>query len=352
MYIAQNYSYAMLRPLQEKILALGGEVAWFLEGDEVSDKFLRSDEHQLMTIPDVQKWCPDVVFVPGNMVPNFIPGLKVDLFHGFNAGKINRRGREGHFEIRDCFDLYCTQGPGTTGRFKQLAAEHGFFEVVQTGWATLDPLFNEKDKSQNPYRDETDPRPTVLFCSTFSHGLTCAPIVFEEIKRMTRSHNGEKSQWRWLVQFHPKMNPETVEQYKAIQNENLTFVETDNVIPLLQAADVMLCDTSSILLMFLLQQRPVVTFRNNNPRPHLLNVQEVADIEPNIELALKYPKDYMQEVQKFCDTLHPYNDGQSSLRVIEAANDLLERGLSHLKPKPRNWFRNFKARKVLGYWKP
>ena len=44
MYISQNYSYAILRPLQAEILAQGGEVKWFLEGDNVNPDFLKSDE--------------------------------------------------------------------------------------------------------------------------------------------------------------------------------------------------------------------------------------------------------------------------------------------------------------------
>lgn len=349
MYIAQNYSYAMLRPLQQQILALGGEVRWFLEGSEVSAKYLSVDEICLNTVDDVKQWQPDAVFVPGNTVPNFIPGLKVDIFHGFNAGKINRRGREDHFEIRNCFDLYCTQGPDTTTRFKALAEHHGFFEVKETGWPALDPLFKPDLNVVNPYIDKTDHRPTVLLCSTFSHSLTCAPIIFEEIKRLTRTNVTQK--WRWLVQFHPKMEQSIVDQYKSIQNENLTFIETDNVIPLLQAADVMLCDTSSILLMFLLQQKPVVTFRNKNPKPYLLDVQEVADVEPNIELALKRPADYMKNVIEYGQLIHPDIDGLSSLRVLTETNKLIEKGLSHLKPKPLNWLRNFKARRALNYWK-
>ena len=61
------------------------------------------------------------------------------------------------------------------------------------------------------------------------------------------------------------MDKRIVDKYKSIQSENLQFVETDNVIPLLKAADVMLCDTSSVLIMFLLQGKPVVTFRNQSP---------------------------------------------------------------------------------------
>ena len=98
-YIAQNYSYAMLRPLQQVILERGDEVSWFLEGNEVDPKFLKTDELRLQSIDAVKAWKPDAVFVPGNVVPRFIPGVKVGVFHGFNAGKMNHKGREDHFEM-------------------------------------------------------------------------------------------------------------------------------------------------------------------------------------------------------------------------------------------------------------
>lgn len=87
MYIAQNYAYSMLRPLQTEILSQGGEVAWFLEGDQVSPGYLRENEVRLMSIREIKEWAPDAVFVPGNVVPHFIPGIKVGVFHGFNSGK-------------------------------------------------------------------------------------------------------------------------------------------------------------------------------------------------------------------------------------------------------------------------
>ncbi|WP_237156980.1 CDP-glycerol--glycerophosphate glycerophosphotransferase [Photobacterium rosenbergii] len=344
MYVAQNYSYAMLRPLQAAIIEQGGEVCWFIEGNEADPGYIKTEETLLTSVEAVKQWRPDAVFVPGNVVPSFIPGIKVGVFHGFNAGKLNRRGREDHFEIRGCFDLYCTQGPDTTERFELLAKEHGFFQVVQTGWPALDPLFSPV--ADNPYLAPQDNRPTVLMCSTFSRNLTCAPILYDKIKALV-----EKGKWRWLIQFHPKMDSAVVEQYKQLQSENLEFVETDNVLPLLQAADVMLCDTSSILLMFLLQRKPVVTFRNQSPADHLLNVTEIEQVEAALEQALMRPPSLMADIEQYCQTIHPYMDGQSSLRVLDATNQLVEDGRAGLKPKPLNLLRQFKMRKKLGYWK-
>lgn len=339
MYISQNYSYAILRPIQDAIHAQGGEVRWFFEGQEANPSFLKANEKRLMKVKEVKSWKPDAVFVPGNIVPRFIPGIKVGVFHGFHSGKRQMQ----HFKIRGCFDLYCTQGPNTTEIFQELAKQHGFFKVKETGWSTLDPLFTPIDN--NPYIDGQDSRPTVLMCSTFTERLSCAETVFDEVKKLS-----ETGRWRWLIQFHPKMAKSTVEKYKAIQNQNLTFVETDNVIPLLQAADVMLCDTSSILLMFLLQRKPVVTYNNQVPLEHLLNVTDTENIEPSLERALAKPPELMQAIESYCEELHPYQDGQSSQRVLDAVNEMIEEGLVGLKSKPLNLVRHYKLRKKLNYW--
>ena len=344
LYIGQNYSYAILRPLQAEILARGGEVCWFLEGEEVNPAFLKPTEKRLLTVEAIKAWKPDAVFVPGNVVPSFIPGVKVGVFHGFNAGKLNRRGRVDHFEIRDCFDLYCTQGPEATIPFTQLAEKFGTFKVVETGWATLDPMFHSD--LEEPYAVEGDNRPVILLCSTFSRNLSCAPVIYEQIKALSQQGN-----WRWLVQFHPKMSQEIVDKYKALESENLTFIETDNVLPLLKAADVMLCDTSSILIMFLLQGKPVVTFKNQTNNSHLVNVERLEDIEPALAKALSRPAELMNEIDCYCNYVHPFRDGKSSERVLAATDELIENGIEDLKPKPMNLLRHLKMRKKLGYWK-
>jgi len=339
-YISQNYSFAILRPIQEILIARNDEVFWFFEGSDVTPSYLSKSEKALNTIYDVFNYQPDVVLATANNLPSFIPGLKVAIFHGFDAGKLDNRGKNDHFKIRGGFDLYCTQGPSTTLPFKRIEKKLGFFNVIETGWAALDPLFPSEP---NTHRN---PKPTILFCSTFSKRLSCAKDAFTEIKRLSKLNK-----WKWIVQFHPKMDKKIVDQYKSIQNENLSFIETDNIIPLLKEADLMVCDTSSVITMFLIQNKPVITINNIKPSPYLLNISDPSLLEKTIEIALNHPLELMTHIKKFVDQTHPYSDGESSKRVVKAIDDVLDGHFPLTKKKPLNILRNLKYRKRLGYWK-
>lgn len=342
LYAEHNYAFAMLRPMQTAIRLQGEEAAWFLAGKEIDPSFLKDDETRLMDVKATLNWSPDAVIAPGNTIPAFIPGLKVAIFHGFNIAKSTRSDERGHFNIRGCFDLYCTQGPATTHRFKELAQRHGYFDVVETGWPALDPLFTKGTQDSRPRL-----KPVVLYCSTFTPELSSAPRLKDTIHNLSR-----KDEYRWLVQFHPKMPKNHTEYYKTMQNENLSFIETDNIIPLLQQADVMLCDTSSMIPMFLVQEKPVVTF-NNQSREALpiLNTQNPEKIAPALQKALSHPAPLMKRIQDYAQQIHPYQDGQSSQRVLDAINSQLDPAKQiQRSAKPRNLLRNLKERKKLGYW--
>ena len=336
-YISQNYSYAILRPLQSAILARGDQVAWFLEGKEVNADFLTADECQLMSIEEIKNYNPVAVFYPANIAPTFLPGINVAVFHGFDAGKVDKKGNNDHFKIRNCFDLYCTQGPSTTEPFLALGKQHNHFKVTETGWCALDRLYLKHDNM--PVN-----KPTILLCSTFSKKLSCAPHLFETVKNLS-----QQNKWNWLVQLHPKMPVEIVNQYKSIQNNNLTFIETDDVIPLLQKADVMVCDTSSVLIMFLLLGKPVVTYKNIAPKNYLLDIDNVDLLEQSIETVLQKPPQLMAHIKQFISITHPYNDGRSSIRVLNAVDEVLSGKLT-LSKKPIDVVRQFKMRKKLKYW--
>jgi CDP-glycerol glycerophosphotransferase (TagB/SpsB family) len=342
LFISKLYGYAIARPMQDAIRRRRDEVAWFMHG--VSDKHLRADEKQLRTVAEVIAYQADAVLVCSNWVPDFFPGAKVQLFHGFNAEK--RDEHVGHFRIRDEFDLYCTQGPSTTLKFQQLARQHGHFRAVETGWPKVDSLFQQDDKFAQCEQQTNVNKPIVLYTSTFSRRLSAAARLHDTIARLAKA-----GRWHWLVNLHPKMDAAIVNSYKALAGPNLNFIDTDNIIPLLKTADVMVSDTSSVVFEFMLQDKPVVTCRHRNPGPHLLNIQDAGELEDAIERALTRPPALMTEIRKYADWLHPYRDGHSSERVLEATESFLVNDYGRLKRKPLNLWRKLAIRHKLSYYR-
>ena len=338
-YISHLYSFAIVRPLQKVITGRGDQVCWFFD-DPTLKEHLTSEEKCLETIAEVKQFNPGVVFVPGNIVPTFFPGLKVELFHGFHVRK--RSAERGHFRIRGFFDLYCTQGPDTTIPFRELEKEHGYFEVVETGWPKMDPFFADDDETPSTVKNI---KPVIYLASTFTPRLSCARALFETVSKLV-----DEQEYNWLVNFHPKMDQEVIELYKSIQCEKLSYIETDNILPLMQQADLMVADTSSVISEFILLNKPVVTLNNRAPGDHLINITEPADLGEAIKKALSRPEQLMAAIKAYGDHIHPYRDGMSSQRVLAAADSLADRGTEHLGRKPLNLIRNFKIRKKMGYW--
>lgn len=337
-YIAHNYAFEILRPLQTEINRRGYEVAWFIEGKAINHRYFDADERVLHNIPQVLDFAPRAVFVPGNVVPNFIPGLKVQIFHGFEWKK------KGHFRDRGCFDLYCTQGPFFTSRFKQMCRELQHFNVVETGWPKTDTLFNAQ-----PYEwaQKQRERTTVLYAPTFSPALTSAVDLYDEIARLAATHK----QWQWLVKFHPKMSPHLVEQYRSLTSENLHIIDTAALAPVLQVADVILSDTSSIITEFALLNKPIVTYKNKAPEDHLLDISCPSDLESALTQATNADQDLVKKIANSTHSMHPYADGKSSSRVLDAAEEMISQPLNGRKNKPLNILRMFKLRKKFAYWR-
>jgi len=335
-YIAHNYSFEILRPLQKIMLAQGNEVKWLAIGEEVTLSYFDKNELCFDSIDKAIAYQPDATFAPGNEIPSFIPGLKVQIFHGLEWKK------KGHFVIRDFFDLYCTHGPATTSQFNKLANQHGYFDVVETGWPKLDDLFNTPAM---PIK--TKDNKIILYAPTFSPALSSAPALFDEIKRLSNEQD-----YIWLLKFHPKMNMQWVEKYKtlAIENKNVQLIETSSINELLQTADIMVSDTSSVIGEFSLLNKPTISLNNKQPGDYLIDIHDAKQLEQAIETAFETSSKLKHEIQKYADDLHPYHDGNSSQRILTAVEKMILEGKKAKKNKPWNVFRNLKQRKKLHFW--
>lgn len=335
LYGSVRYALAMLRPLQAALRARGDEAAWFFDGDGADE--LTADEPLLSSVVEVMDWNACAVLTPSIRLPHFFPGVKVQVFHGFDAGKPR------HIHDRGFFDLYCTTGPLDTRAFEQLAAKLGHFAVRETGWPKLDPFLQALGTGEPPPVRQP---PVVLYHSTFSPSWSAAGVLYETVRRLSGT-----GRWRWIVSLHPKSDPATIAKYRALQGEYLQFADPDNILDLFPQADVMASDTSSALSEFLLTYKPVVTFRNQRPGPQLIDISEPVQFEPALERALARPPDLMRAIRAYADAIHPYRDGRSSERVLAAVDEFMASGQVSLRPKPRHPWRRFKMRWRFGYWR-
>ncbi|PCK31733.1 CDP-glycerol glycerophosphotransferase family protein [Pseudoalteromonas piscicida] len=329
-YVEQPYSFAILRPIQEAIRANGDVVKWFLKGNEVSSNSLRDDELELTRVEEVKAFNPRAVFVPGNVVPDFFPGAKVQVFHGLEYKK------KGHFGIRGFFDLYCTHGPLTTAPFNQLAEKHGYFSVIETGWPKLDPYFD--------YTKCDNEKPVLLYAPTFSPNLTSLEALYSHIKQLA-----ESGLYKIQLKFHPKTKQQWQLMYAELESiEDFEIARGDNLIPLIQQADVVISDTSSAVDESLLIGKPVITFNNHQPQDALINITDPQQLANAVQQALSLSETQKARIDQYILQVHPYRDGQSAERVLAATETVIAAGL---KRKPLNLIRRYKIRKSLNYMK-
>jgi len=335
LFASKPYSFAILEPLQHYIQAqTGGQIKWFLAS---TARDYDAPGEALSTTREVLAFDPEAVLVPGNVVPPFWPGLKVQLFHGLDDEV------KGFYRITGFFDLYCTPGPTTTSRFEQLAERYRHFLVMETGWPKLDPLAHPQNPQLMRRELGLDPqRPVLLYAPTFPPKYTSAPDLFPAIEPLTAGP------YHWLVKFHPLMDQETKERYRDLSGEYFQVVDGLNILPYMQAADILITDTSSVAYEFLLLDCPIITYRAIARRDKGIDITRPELLAGAIERSMERPGEFASQRRAYLDQLHPYNDGESSRRVVEAIEQVLQNNLHRqLRRKPLNLVRRLKIRRMV-----
>lgn len=324
----------MLTPLQQSAEKHGHLVKWFLTG---KIEFDQNSIKRLQTNQDVIEFNPDAVIVPGNVVPDFWPGLKVQIFHGLGEEK------KGHYRITQFFDLYCTPGPYMTEKFEKLAAKHKSFIVRETGWPKLDSIrINNQSERKKEFGFEPS-KTLLLYAPTFSPKYTSAPDLINEITFIAKN-----KPYDWLIKFHPLMDKKTVILYQNIIGPNVKVIAVDDMIPCMEAADILLTDTSSVAYEFLMLSRPIITYRAKARKDKGINILNPAELGSAISRSMDYPNEFQAQRNDYLEELHPYADGKNSERVISAIEGILNSNeiIGYKKKKP-NWFRRRLIRKMI-----
>lgn len=345
LFATERYALPILQPLADALQEQGHAAhAWLVNG--ARDSRLARGVLHVDGARAAVRLRPRAVFSAANEVPPFVAGVKVQLFHGFDVQK--RDSARGHFRLRGLFDLYCTQGPATTGPFQALAGRAGHFHVVETGWPKLDPVFGPPSAAVAGLRAQAGGRGIVMFASTFTERLSAAPHLYDAIAAQVA-----RGDHYWLLTLHPKCVPELVGRFRALAGPNACFVEPEQLVEAQRAADVLVADTTSVVSEFVVQRKPVVTFRNRAPRPHMLDFDDPALLPDMLASAFAPAPDLVAALAAYADSIHPYRDGRSSQRVIAAAEAVASGDLGPLRRRPlaAAW-RGLQIRRELGYWGP
>lgn len=329
------YAFSILKPLEEEILSRGFEVIWYIP-QFIEELFPYKNSSYTTKIDDLKKYNSDCIFVPGNDVPHFLRGLKVQVFHGL-AGE-----KKGHFHIRDYFDLYLTQGPYFTSRFKELATEHKNFNVIETGWCKLDTLYHMSEHTQKRKEailKEHQAKNIILYSPTFSPSLTSGLDLLSTIQEISLIKSIVI-----IIKFHDKMDKKIIEKYKALKSNNIIVSNDKDITSLLQISDLMISDTSSVVYEFILLNKPVVTLKSISKNITWLNVLNTNNIVDKILSIINGNDNFAEKRLNTIKQYHPYNDGKSASRMIDAAVKYIE---EHGVPNKRkiSLFRKFKMHK-------
>ncbi|TWT18109.1 CDP-glycerol glycerophosphotransferase [Luteimonas marina] len=342
----ERYALPIIEPLVEALLAAGHDVHGWFDGPLAAAGCALPAPASMWDTRGAVALRPDAVLCAMDWIPPFFGGAKVQLFHGFNTSK--HSDRRGHFRIRGLFDLYCTQGPATTAPFRALADRMGHFKVVETGWSKLDPLFRDDGGASARMRERAEGRPVAMFASTFTERVSAAPHLHEAIRA-----DIERGERYWLLTLHPKCDSSLFDRYRALAGANAAFVEPEQIVVAQRAADVLVSDTTSVVPEFSVQRKPVVTFRHRRPEPWMIDFDDSAQLPDMLRAALSPTAERLAAIHAHADDIHPWRDGRSSARVVQAVEDLVAGRLGSLAPKPfTTRLRGLQLRQRLGYWGP
>lgn len=344
LFCENKYAVSILEPLQVEADKEGGnEVLWYVHAKRISEFPLADTVNYTNSIYDIQEFHPDAIFVPGNIVPYYLSGVKIQVFHGYAAEK------KDHWVIRRYFDTYFTQGPFFTKGFERLAKKYGDFEVLETGWPRQDWIFNNLhtfDSERNDYLQKYGKKRIVLYAPTFSPSLTSLPYMQDALRCFAQQEDVVV-----LMKFHPLTAQEHIEAYKRLASEvdNIVWIDDFNVTKYMLMSDLMISDTSSTIYEELLLDKPVITLRAATKPENLYwrNMQSPEELTTAYHEVMDNEGKYTEMRKWVIENYDPYLDGQVAKRMLQGARDFISR---HGVPEKRrlNLWRKYTSIKTFG----
>lgn len=330
LFCENKYAFDILMPIQEEAEREGGnEILWYVHPKKIKEFPFHKEARWCNDIQEAYDFSPEAIFCPGNIVPYYLPGVKIQVFHGY-AGE-----KKGHWIIRHYFDTYFTQGPHFTEGFRKLAQKHGNFEVVETGWPRQDWVknhINDFEEEKAEILRTHNRKNIVLYAPTFSPSLTSLPVMKDALVKLV-----EKKDAVVIIKLHPLTRQEWADEYRELANRHEHIIWTDDfsVAKYQLMADVMISDTSSTIYEFLLKDKPVITYRASAKNIYWKDIDDVAQLCDAYEEVQS--EKYVELRKWIIANYDPYNDGKVAKRMLDAARDYIRRNGVPQKRKVNLW---------------
>ena len=341
LFCENKYAIDILYPLQKEAEDEGvNDILWYVHEKRIPDFPLKDSVNWTNSMQKVYDFFPDAVYVPGNIVPYYLRGVKIQIFHGYAAEK------KDHWIIRRYFDTYFTQGPYFTRKFKQLSYKYKDFEVLETGWTRQDWISDHRSDFENEKYEllqKYGKKQIVLYAPTFSPKITSLPLIKDALIKLAKEKD-----ILLMMKFHPLTNKEWIDEYRQLADEhdNMIFVDDISVTKYLLMADVMISDTSSTIYEFLLLNKPVITLRAISKDIYWKNIDNPEELCDAFE-QVQYDKEIISLRHWVIQNYDPYSAGGVAQRMLEGARDYIRR---HGVPKKRklNLWRKYTSIKTFG----
>ena len=341
LFCENKYAIDILHPLQVEANREGDHsVLWFVDSRKIPQFPLSNEVQWTNVMQEAYDFGPEAIFVPGNIVPYYLPGVKIQIFHGYAAEK------KDHWVIRRYFDTYFTQGPFFTRGFERLAKKYGDFEVLETGWPRQDWIFRNLhafDTERARLLRESGRSRILLYAPTFSPSLTSLPYMQQALVDLVQQRDV-----LLLLKFHPLTRQDLMDEYRSLaeQTEGMLWIDDYTVTKYMLMADAMLSDTSSTIYEFLLLDKPVITLRAVAKDLYWHNMQQPEELVSAWD-EVTTSDSWREHRQWVIQNYDPYLDGQVAHRMLEGARDYIRR---HGVPSQRsvNLWRKYTSIKTFG----
>ncbi len=176
----------------------------------------------------------------------------VQIFHGVSFKNLAVREKA----LR--FDVLCLPGRYHADLYRK----NGFVRAdgstcLITGFPKVDALANDGlDRKALLEGLELDPsRPTILFAPTGEKYNALDSMGVEVIWRIAQNPS-----WNLLIKphDHPKAKTDWFKELKPLESDHVRLIRDLDVVPVLQAADLLITDASSVAVEYTLLDRPII----------------------------------------------------------------------------------------------